>query len=139
MSRKKFYETMNIMKNTEEREKMNVIIIILSGILCASLGQVFWKLGMNAVGAIDNFSISGIVSMFLNPLVFLGLLMYGLSTIFWLIALSQKDLSYVYPFIALTFIIVLLLSKFLLHENVGIYRIVGTLIIIAGLIIVVNT
>ena len=139
MSRKKFYETMNIMKNTEEREKMNVIIIILSGILCASLGQVFWKLGMNAVGAIDNFSISGIVSMFLNPLVFLGLLMYGLSTIFWLIALSQKDLSYVYPFVALTFIIVLLLSKFLLHENVGIYRIVGTLIIIAGLIIVVNT
>jgi uncharacterized membrane protein len=131
--------TMNIMKNTEEREKMNVIIIILTGILCASLGQVFWKLGMNAVGAIDNFSISGIVSMFLNPLVFLGLLMYGLSTIFWLIALSQKDLSYVYPFIALTFIIVLLLSKFLLHENVGIYRIVGTLIIIAGLIIVVNT
>jgi uncharacterized membrane protein len=130
---------MNIMKNTEEREKMNVIIIILTGILCASLGQVFWKLGMNAVGAIDNFSISGIVSMFLNPLVFLGLLMYGLSTIFWLIALSQKDLSYVYPFIALTFIIVLLLSKFLLHENVGIYRIVGTLIIIAGLIIVVNT
>ena len=127
------------MKNTEEREKMNVIIIILSGILCASLGQVFWKLGMNAVGAIDNFSISGIVSMFLNPLVFLGLLMYGLSTIFWLIALSQKDLSYVYPFIALTFIIVLLFSKFLLHENVGIYRIVGTLIIIAGLIIVVNT
>ena len=130
---------MNIMKNTEEKEKMNVIIIILSGILCASLGQVFWKLGMNAVGAIDNFSISGIVSMFLHPLVFLGLLMYGLSTIFWLIALSQKDLSYVYPFIALTFIIVLLLSKFLLHENVGIYRIVGTLIIIAGLIIVVNT
>jgi len=127
------------MKNTEEREKMNVIIIILSGILCASLGQVFWKLGMNAVGAIDNFSISGIVSMFLNPLVFLGLLMYGLSTIFWLIALSQKDLSYVYPFIALTFIIVLLFSKFLLHENVGIYRIVGTLIIIAGLIIVVNS
>lgn len=130
---------MNVMKNTKEREKMNVIIIILSGILCASLGQVFWKLGMNAVGAIENFSISGIVSMFLNPLVFLGLLMYGLSTIFWLIALSQKDLSYVYPFIALTFIIVLLLSKFLLHENVGIYRIIGTLIIIAGLIIVVNT
>jgi len=139
VQKKNSMNSMNIMKNTEEREKMNVIIIILSGILCASLGQVFWKLGMNAVGAIDNFSISGIVSMFLNPLVFLGLLMYGLSTIFWLIALSQKDLSYVYPFVALTFIIVLLLSKFLLHENVGLYRIVGTLIIIAGLIIVVNT
>jgi len=119
--------------------KMNVILIILSGILCASLGQVFWKIGMNAVGAIDNFSFSGIVSMFMNPLVFLGLCMYGLSTIFWLIALSQKDLSYVYPFIALTFIIVLLLSKFLLHENVGIYRIVGTLVIISGLVLVLKS
>lgn len=118
---------------------MNVILVILIGIICASLGQVFWKLGMNAVGTIDNFSISAIISIFLNPLVLLGLSLYGLSAIFWLIALSQKDLSYVYPFIALTFIIVLLFSKFLLHENVGVYRIVGTLIIIAGLIVVVRT
>lgn len=118
---------------------MNVIAIILCGILCASLGQVFWKIGMNAVGAIDKFTVSGIISMFLNPLVILGLCMYGLSTVFWLVALSQKDLSYVYPFIALTFIIVLLLSKFLLHENVGMYRIAGTLVIICGLILVVKS
>jgi len=118
---------------------MDTIIIILTGILFASLGQVFWKIGMNSIGAIDNFSISGIISMFLNPLIILGLVMYGLSTVFWLIALSQKDLSYVYPFIALTFIIVLVLSKFVLHENVGVYRIIGTLIIIAGLVVVVRT
>jgi uncharacterized membrane protein len=128
---------MNVLKCTEG--KMNTIIIILTGILFASLGQVFWKIGMNSIGAIDNFSISGIISMFLNPLVVLGLIMYGLSTVFWLIALSQKDLSYVYPFIALTFIIVLVLSKFVLHENVGVYRIIGTLIIIAGLVVVVRT
>ena len=118
---------------------MNVILIILAGILCASLGQVFWKLGMNAVGAIDSLSFPTIVMMFSSPLVLLGLCMYGLSTIFWLIALSQKDLSYVYPFIALTFIIVLLLSKFLLHENVGAYRIIGTLVIIAGLLLVIRS
>ncbi|MDD1687203.1 EamA family transporter [Methanoregula sp.] len=128
---------MNLQKFTEG--KMNVIAIILCGILCASLGQVFWKIGMNAVGAIDKFTVSGIISMFLNPLVILGLCMYGLSTVFWLVALSQKDLSYVYPFIALTFIIVLLLSKFLLHENVGMYRIAGTLVIICGLILVVKS
>ncbi len=77
--------------------------------------------------------------MFLNPIVLLGLLMYGLSTIFWLVALSQKDLSYVYPFISLTFIIVLLLSHFVLKEQVSTARIVGTLIIISGLIIVVRS
>jgi len=115
---------------------MNVILIILVGIFFASLGQVFWKLGMNAVGMIDSFSFNEIIKIFSNPYIFLGLVMYGLGTVFWLVALSNKDLSYVYPFIALTFIIVLFFSRYLLHENVGIYRIVGTLIIIAGLIVV---
>ena len=118
--------------------KMNTIVIILTGILFASLGQVFWKMGMNSIGAIENFSISGILSMFLNPLVLLGLVMYGSSTVFWLIALSQKDLSYVYPFISLTFIIVLLLSQFVLKEQVSTARIVGTIIIVGGLMIVVR-
>jgi len=118
---------------------MDVLLIILCGILCASLGQVFWKIGMNAVGAVNEFTLPGIISMFLNPLVILGLCMYGLSTIFWLVALSQRDLSYVYPFIALTFLIVLLVSKFILHENIGIYRIAGTLIIISGLILIVRS
>ena len=117
---------------------MNTIVIILTGILFASLGQVFWKMGMNSIGAIENFSISGILSMFLNPLVLLGLVMYGSSTVFWLIALSQKDLSYVYPFISLTFIIVLLLSQFVLKEQVSTARIVGTIIIVGGLMIVVR-
>jgi hypothetical protein len=57
---------------------MNTIIIILIGILFASFGQVFWKIGMNSIGAVDNFSISGIISMFLNPLVVLGLIMYSI-------------------------------------------------------------
>lgn len=117
---------------------MNTIIIILIGILFASLGQVFWKIGMNSIGAIDNFSISGIVSMFLTPLIVLGLIMYGLSTVFWLIALSQKDLSYVYPFISLTFIIVLFLSYFVLKEQISTARIVGTTIIVIGLMVVVR-
>jgi len=117
---------------------MNTIIIILIGILFASLGQVFWKIGMNSIGAIDNFSISGIIAMFFNPIVVLGLFMYGLSTIFWLIALSQKDLSYVYPFISLTFIFVLFLSYFVLKEQISTARIVGTLIIIIGLMVIVR-
>ena len=71
-----------------------------------------------------------------NPLVLLGFIMYGLSTIFWLIALSKKDLSYVYPFISLTYILVLLLSNLLLKESIGVNKVIGTLIIIIGLMII---
>jgi uncharacterized membrane protein len=120
------------------KDPMNVIFVILIGILFASLGQVFWKIGMNAVGSINTFTYSDIVSIFSNLYIILGLLVYGLATIFWLIALSQKDLSYVYPFISLTFIIVLFLSYFVLKEQVSTARIVGTLIIIIGLMVVVR-
>ena len=118
---------------------MNVIIIILIGIIFASLGQIFWKIGMNSMGPITNYSPSTIITIFLNPYILSGLAMYGLGTIFWLIALSKKDLSFVYPFIALTFIIVLTLSNVILKENIGVYRIIGTFIIILGLILIMKT
>ena len=117
---------------------MNVILIILIGILFASLGQVLLKIGMNAVGSINTIAYSDIVSIFSNLYIILGLLMYGLSAVFWLIALSQKDLSYVYPFISLTFIIVLFLSYFVLKEQIGTARIIGTIIIVGGLMIIVR-
>jgi uncharacterized membrane protein len=117
---------------------MNVILIILIGILFASLGQVFWKIGMNAVGSINTFTVSDIVLIFSNLYIIIGLVMYGLGTLFWLIALSQKDLSYVYPFISLTFLIVLFLSYFILKEEIGAARIIGTIIIVIGLMIIVR-
>ena len=118
---------------------MNVIVIILIGITFASVGQVFWKIGMNSMGPITNYTPSTLIPIFFNPYILLGLAMYGLSTVFWLIALSKKDLSFVYPFIALTFIIVLILSSVILKESIGIYRIIGTFIIILGLILIMKT
>ena len=118
---------------------MNVIIIILIGIILASVGQIALKMGMNSMGPITNYDPSTIITTFLNPYILSGLAMYGLATAFWLIALSKKDLSFVYPFIALTFIIVLMLSNVILKENIGIYRIIGTFIIILGLILIMKT
>jgi len=118
---------------------MNVIIIILIGITFASVGQILLKIGMNSMGAITNYAPSTIFATFSNPHILSGLAMYGLATIFWLIALSKKDLSFVYPFIALTFIIVLILSSVILNESIGIYKIIGTFVIILGLILITKT
>lgn len=118
---------------------MNVIIIIFIGIIFASLGQIFWKMGMNSMGPITTYTPSTLITIFFNSYILSGLAMYGIGTIFWLIALSKKNLSFVYPFIALTFIIVLILSNVILKEDIGIYRIIGTFIIILGLILILKT
>jgi uncharacterized membrane protein len=118
---------------------MNEIVIIIAGVIFAALGQVSWKLGMNQAGQLATFNSVALSGVVLNPYVLLGFVMYGLSTIFWLIALSRKDLSFVYPFISLTYILVLVLSSLVLKENIGVNKLVGTLIIIIGLIIIARS
>ena len=115
---------------------MNAIVIIIIGIIFAAFGQVSCKLGMNQAGQLAALNLATLSTVLLNPYVLLGFVMYALSTIFWLIALSKKELSFVYPFISLTYIIVLVLSSLVLKESMGVNKLVGTLIIIIGLIII---
>ena len=115
---------------------MNAIVIIIIGVIFAAFGQVSWKLGMNQAGPLGALDLTTLSTVLQNPYVLLGFVMYGLSTVFWLIALSKKDLSFVYPFISLTYMLVLVLSSLVLKESIGLNKLAGTLAIIIGLIII---
>jgi uncharacterized membrane protein len=115
---------------------VNAITIIVISVIFAALGQVSWKLGMNQAEHLTSFSASSLSAVLVNSFVLLGFVMYGLSTIFWLTALSKKDLSFVYPFMSLTYILVLALSVLILKESIGLNKIIGTMAIIIGLIII---
>ncbi len=115
---------------------MDTILIILVGVTFAAIGQVSWKLGMNLTGPVTGFSLSGLAAILLQPYVILGLIMYGLSTVFWLVALSRMELSFVYPFISLTYVLVLALSYLVLKESIGLNKVAGTVLIILGLILI---
>jgi len=118
---------------------MNTVFIILIGILFASSGQIFWKIGMSETGPITSpLSLNSSMEVIMNPWVIGGLISYGLSTIFWLIALSRADLSFVYPFIALTFVIIFFASAILFHESISMARIIGAGIIVLGIIVLVQ-
>lgn len=116
-----------------------MILIIIAGVILAALGQVSWKIGMNQAGQFSAVDPSSISTVFLNPFVLSGFLMYALSTIFWLMALSRKDLSFVYPFISLTYILVLVLSSLVLRESIGLGKILGTIFIVIGLIAIARS
>jgi len=118
---------------------MNVIVIIIIGVILAAFGQVSWKLGMNQAGQLTAFNTTALSTVLLNPYVLLGFVMYGLSTVFWLLALSKKELSFVYPFISLTYVLVLVLSSLVLKESIGIGKAIGTLIIMLGLMIIARS
>ena len=53
----------------------------------------------------------------------------------WLAAMTKFELSYAYPFMSLAFVLVLVLSALLFHEALTTAKILGVLLIIAGIIV----
>jgi len=116
------------------------ILLILLSIGIAVGGQILLKLGMNKIGpiAIDSMGSLGklFIGVFKSPMVLVGLFLYVISAAIWLIVISAVDLSFAYPFIGLTYVLILLVSKFVLKEDVNPIRWAGAAIITVGVIVI---
>lgn len=104
-----------------------VIFIILTVLLLA-VGQVLFKLASKNI--VLNFP-SFISSLFNSQLIF-ALLVYGVATIFWLIALKTTPLRIAYPFMALAFFVTPILGHFILREPLNWNTFLGAFIIAIG-------
>ena len=71
-----------------------------------------------------------------NYWIVLGVICWALSAFFWIILLSKVEVSYAYPFLALTYILVLIGSVLMLGESYALLKIVGTLLIGVGVVLV---
>lgn len=74
-----------------------------------------------------------VVAMFLRPWVLSGLFAAFLASACWIVAVSRADLSRVYPFMALNFIIVALVAAPLFGEAITWPKIAGLVLVVAGL------
>jgi drug/metabolite transporter (DMT)-like permease len=127
----------------EERKKLSLVysvLLILISILIAVGGQVLLKIGITRIG-INNFNSLGAFGEFFSgiiksPLVLTGLFLYVISAALWMIVLSTVDLSFAYPFLGVTYVMILLVSKFILKEDVNPLRWIGALIITAGVVVI---
>jgi drug/metabolite transporter (DMT)-like permease len=72
-----------------------------------------------------------------TPWVLLGLVIFAVSAIAWLGALSRVPLNVAYPFNALGYIVILAASVVVLHERANLLTWAGSLLVVAGLVIVV--
>ncbi len=70
-----------------------------------------------------------------NPWVLSGLLAGFLAFVCWTMALSKFDLSYAYPFMSLSFALVLVASAVLFRESITLPRVAGLVLIMAGVVV----
>ena len=108
--------------------------LLLISVCSATLGQISFKKGVFLIGEISlNGSVVGqLLKLVLNPFVLSGLGLYAISTILWLVALSKTSLSFVYPFTALVFILVMLSARFVFLEPIPTLRYFGIALICLG-------
>lgn len=123
-----------------ESNLMNIALVyILISVLGGALGQILLKKGMSSMGPLTlsvDQALTILWKMVTNPYVILGLGVYLLGTVFWLTALSRVDLSYAYPFASISYVIMLLASWQLFDENISLLRLVGSVVIIFGVILI---
>jgi drug/metabolite transporter (DMT)-like permease len=116
---------------------MSALLFIISSVILSSLAQLALKVGAGKAGlAAGASSADFLLAAVINPFVILGVSMHVAALALWLFALRDRDVSYAYPFIALGFVLVLVISALWLREPVGASRIAGVALIVGGLVLV---
>jgi drug/metabolite transporter (DMT)-like permease len=113
--------------------------LLLFAVGAAAAGQVMLKHGMHIAAARAATRGSLAVTAATSPWVLLGLVVFALSAVAWLITLSHVPLSIAYPFNALGYLGILTASVLVLHERANLWTWAGSVMVAAGLIIIVVT
>lgn len=115
--------------------------LIAISIAAGVAGQTSIKLGLS--GSNGASPIAGLFSVIMliltSPLVLLGLVLYGLGALTWIAVLSRLNLSYAYPFLALNFILIALVSWLVLGETIPTMRWLGIGCICAGILLIARS
>ena len=107
-------------------------LILAMVTLTASFGDTFLSVGARQLGPISLNHLNQLFAAVLNPWIVAGIVLLIGFFASYLTALSWADLTYVLPASSLGYVIVALLSKFWLHEQLSPWRWLGILFITAG-------
>lgn len=106
---------------------------MLAGIIFSgSFGDVLLSQGMKQIGAISASRWFDLLFAVRNPWIMFGIFFLLVFFGSYLTALSWADLTFVLPATALGYVVVALLGKFVLHEQVTIARWLGIALISVG-------
>ena len=115
------------MKNKIFNPQSTAIILVIGCSVLGTLAQFSFKIATNHSIA------NGWENIFINPYLIIGYILYGISMISLTIALKKGELSFLYPFIALTFVWVTIFSPLIFKsDHFVMIRFIGVISIVIG-------
>ncbi len=116
---------------------LEILAFVLISESLNTTGQIFFKKAANLLEH-AHFKTPSAYFRFLREVftlksVWLGFLSMALGLVAWLMALTQGDVSFVYPVGSLQYVLVIIAAKVFLREKIDGSKLFGTLLIIAGI------
>jgi drug/metabolite transporter (DMT)-like permease len=116
------------------------LAVMAASVIFAVSGQLTLKRAMEDVGAIKFLDVKQpmktVGRVVREPKVWLGLFLFGISAAFYLIVLSRIPLSVAYPLGGMQYLLVVGISRYLLHEHVPGLRWLGVAIVTLGILLI---
>jgi drug/metabolite transporter (DMT)-like permease len=113
---------------------MEYLLIFAS--LCFTLGgQLLQKLAANKAESLSTPP-HFLHRLFLQHETWWAIISLGIATLIWLLVLFYMEVSKAFPFLSLSFVVILLISRFFLNETVSKQRWLGVAFITLGIALV---
>jgi len=107
--------------------------LVLAGVsVFAPVGDSLLSYGMKQIGNISLTHFSELLLAITNPWVALGILFLLGFFASYMTALSFADLTYVLPASSMGYVLLALIARFALHENISLLRWLGILLVSTG-------
>ena len=120
------------------RTNLAAYAAILATIALTVYGQLVFKWQVDEAGPFPSEAgkrVEYVVKLFLDPWVISTFVAVLAASIAWALALTRFELSHAYPFMSLSFVLVLLFGVLFLSETFTAAKAAGVLLIVAGLVI----
>lgn len=108
---------------------LNAVLLVIFATFIGAFGALALKYGANKMTRQNKLS-------FINRRLLLGVCLYGLSSVFFLIGLKNGELSVLYPITSLSYIWISLLSIKMLKEKMNFYKWLGIAAILVGVTLI---
>lgn len=107
-------------------------ILLLTSVALTAVAQILFKSAIRAMPReADLMSFLGTVIV--SPMVLVGILLFGLGFLIWLVALRDLPVSRAYAFVAFGIVLVTLFGSVFLKEGLTLSGGVGVALVVAGL------
>jgi len=111
---------------------------ILATLLFTVYGQLILKWRIAYYGTLPVSLADKVIffsKLLLDPFIISGFVAAFVAALCWMATMTKFDLSYAYPFMSLSFVLVLILSALFFHEPITTAKVLGVIFILAGIII----